>query len=66
MRHHDAAGGYLDIKVVSERYLDEAAEHAEHPTRASLDGARIVWSRVADRTLANEWAFGRNPPGQYA
>ncbi|WP_394770671.1 nucleotidyltransferase domain-containing protein [Lacisediminihabitans sp.] len=42
----DYEGGYLDIKVASERYLDEAAEHGDDPMRASLDGARIVWSRV--------------------
>lgn len=38
-------GGYLDIKVASERYLDAAAEHADDPMRASFVGARIAWSR---------------------
>lgn len=44
--HVDYEDGYLDIKVASERYLDEAAEHADDPMRASFDGARIAWSRV--------------------
>jgi predicted nucleotidyltransferase len=44
--HVDYEGGYLDIKVASERYLDEAAEHADDPMRASFDGARIAWSRI--------------------
>lgn len=44
--HVDYEGGYLDIKVASVRYLDEAALHGDDPMRASFDGARIAWSRV--------------------
>lgn len=44
--HVDYEDGYLDIKVASERYLDEAAQRADDPMRASFVGARIVWSRV--------------------
>jgi predicted nucleotidyltransferase len=44
--HVDYDGGYLDIKVASERYLDEAALRGDDPMRASFDGARIAWARV--------------------
>lgn len=48
---HDVAtydGGYVDVKVVSPAYLAAAAERADEPTRASLAGARVAWSRMDD------------------
>jgi len=48
---HDVAtydGGYVDVKVVSPDYLAAAAERADEPTRASLAGARVAWSRIDD------------------
>ena len=41
-------GGYVDVKVVSPDSLAAAVERADEPTRASLAGARVVWSRVDD------------------
>src|SRR5690349_12322445 len=40
------AGGYVDVKVVSPAYLAAAADHGDEPTRASLVGARVIWSRM--------------------
>ena len=39
-------GGYVDVKVVSAAYLAAADERGDEPTRASLVGARVVWSRL--------------------
>ncbi|MEU1972599.1 nucleotidyltransferase domain-containing protein [Microbacterium sp. NPDC019599] len=41
-------GGYVDVKVVSPTYLAAAAQRGDEPTRASLVGARVIWSRIAD------------------
>lgn len=41
-------GGYVDVKVIGTRWLDAAADHADEPTRASLLGARVEWSKLAD------------------
>jgi predicted nucleotidyltransferase len=38
--------GYVDVKVVSPSYLAAARERADEPMRASLLGARVVWSRI--------------------
>jgi predicted nucleotidyltransferase len=47
-------GGYVDVKVASPSYLAAAAERADEPTRASLLGSRVVWSRLdgLEETLA--------------
>lgn len=39
------AGGYVDVKVVSPDYLRRAERDGDEPLRASLVGARVVWSR---------------------
>jgi predicted nucleotidyltransferase len=42
------AGGYVDVKVVSPRWLQAAREHADEPTRASLTGAMVNWSLLPE------------------
>jgi len=39
------AGGYVDVKLATEQYLQVAAERGDDPVRASLLGARVAWSR---------------------
>jgi hypothetical protein len=44
-RHdEDYPGGYVDVKLASPRYLDAAAVRGDDPTRASFEGARVVFS----------------------
>lgn len=40
--------GYVDVKLVNRRWLQEAAQNADEPTRASLIGARVVWSALPE------------------
>ena len=42
----DYPGSYIDIKLVSPRYLATAAVRGDDPTRASFAGARIAFSRI--------------------
>jgi Nucleotidyltransferase domain len=44
----DYPGGYVDGKVVTEGFLEAAADHGSEPTRASFAPAMIVHSRVGD------------------
>jgi predicted nucleotidyltransferase len=39
-------GGYVDVKLVSPRWVRAVGTHADEPTRASLLGARVVWSSL--------------------
>ena len=73
-RDADYAGGYLDIKLASPRYLAAAIEHGDDPTRASFEGARRcsigsdsnaswpTWSRCPRRrgpaASARTWLHG--------
>lgn len=56
--------GYVDVKLVNRQWLQGVASTAAEPTRASLTGARVVWSalpeveaQVAEATapLPDEW-----------
>jgi predicted nucleotidyltransferase len=47
-RDVDYPGGYFDVKVISRELLDHAVEQADDPMRASLKGARIVFSRIPE------------------
>lgn len=42
----DYDGGYFDVKLVSESLLRDAALRADDATRASFEGARVVFSRL--------------------
>lgn len=48
----DYPGSYIDVKLVSPRYLAVAAERGDDPTRASFLGARVAFSRDADLEAA--------------
>jgi hypothetical protein len=39
-------GGYVDVKLVSRRWVRSVGAHADEPTRASLQGARVVWASL--------------------
>lgn len=41
-------GGYVDVKLASPRYLAEAADHGDDPTRASFEAGRVVLDRLGD------------------
>ncbi|MCI2957096.1 nucleotidyltransferase domain-containing protein [Agromyces atrinae] len=41
----DYPGGYIDIKLACPAYLAAAVERADDPTRASFEGARVVFER---------------------
>ncbi len=40
-------GGYVDVKLASPRYLRDAADHGDDPTRASFDRGRVTLDRSA-------------------
>lgn len=42
------AGGYVDIKLASPRYLTTAAERGDDPTRASFTGAQVSLDKIGD------------------
>lgn len=42
------AGGYVDIKLASPRYLTTAAERGDDPTRASFTGAKVSLDKIGD------------------
>ncbi len=42
----DYPGGYIDGKIIDMNFLHAAAEKGSEPTRASFEGASVVWSRV--------------------
>jgi hypothetical protein len=44
----DYPGGYVDVKLVTESYLDAAAARGDDPVRASFVDAFIAWSKVED------------------
>jgi hypothetical protein len=44
----DYPGGYVDGKVTCLRVLEAAAERGSEPTRASFQGARVVYSELPD------------------
>jgi len=41
-------GGYVDVKLASPRYLADAADHGDDPTRASFDAGRVTLDRLGD------------------
>lgn len=41
-------GGYVDVKVIGPSWLAAVRDHADEPTRASLRGARVVWTTLPD------------------
>ncbi|RIX52452.1 hypothetical protein D3P08_13340 [Paenibacillus nanensis] len=44
----DYEGGYIDVKTVNLRFLEQAAVKGSEPTRASFIGSKAVYSKVAD------------------
>ena len=54
------AGGYVDVKLISPHWLATAPAHADQPTRASLTGAKVAWSRFPD--LQNNLDQISSPP----
>jgi predicted nucleotidyltransferase len=47
-RGADYPGSYIDIKLASPAYLDAAAVRGDDPTRASFQGAEVVFARQDD------------------
>jgi predicted nucleotidyltransferase len=47
-------GGYVDVKLSSPRYLAEAIERADDPTRASFLGGRVSLDRLGDLAVLVE------------
>ncbi len=43
-------GGYVDVKLASPRYLIDAADHGDDPTRASFAAGRVTLDRLGDLT----------------
>jgi predicted nucleotidyltransferase len=41
-------GGYVDVKLASPRYLADAVDHGDDPTRASFDAGRVTLDRLGD------------------
>ncbi|AIQ56158.1 nucleotidyltransferase domain-containing protein [Paenibacillus borealis] len=41
-------GGYADIKVISRRFLELAAERGNEPTRYAFTGSSVVFSRIPE------------------
>ncbi len=44
----DYEGGFVDGKIVNLAYLENVAEKGNEPSRASFDGAFVVFSHIAD------------------
>jgi hypothetical protein len=44
----DYPGSYIDVKLADLDYLRAAAARGDDPTRASFEGARVAFSRVAE------------------
>lgn len=40
---HLYPGGYIDVKLVSRRFLDAAVTEGDDPLRASFEGAQVIW-----------------------
>lgn len=39
-------GGYIDGKIINRNFIEKAALQASEPTKASFQGAYVLWSRV--------------------